>query len=453
MSKRWIIVGTLETLSPLSIHTGELENNLSLIEMDDRGQPFIPATAIKGLVRAIAAERGCNAEAIRQLLGDKPQGDDIKQSTGASAEFGNGFTSGATLRKRQQTAIHEGAGTKRDEHLREEYFAVAGTKFDVEIILDRADQDAAQLLVDLMASVDGASEASAIGSHTGQGFGLVRWHCESARYLGPTEIATWLASDCNWRDCATSSDLTGQALTTRTSKIERFAISMPIDGHFLTAGDEVKVGDNKVRHPFAASARRRAQLMGSGFDGPLKHQANKILRTLGKATQTPSPLELLFGTTKAKGLVSVTLFEGKKDQNPVQQEMVALDRFHGGAADQAKFAVSAYEAPTLEGHLEICFLRSPNRAATGKTYDKEERKLTPEALGLLALTLWDLDEGDIRFGLGTRKGWGQPKGIGLAALLNALGEKAKTNLGFDGSDGQAVIENSISALRNMGSAS
>ena len=71
------------------------------------------------------------------------------------------------------------------------------------------------------------------------------------------------------------------------------------------------------------------------------------------------------------------------------QEFVAIDRFTGGAADGAKFDAVLAGITTLAGTLTIDLARL-------KKVDDQFR-----SLGLLALVLRDLSEGDIVLGSGS----------------------------------------------------
>ncbi|MCI5133052.1 MAG: hypothetical protein D3904_16440, partial [Candidatus Electrothrix sp. EH2] len=72
-----------------------------------------------------------------------------------------------------------------------------------------------------------------------------------------------------------------------------------------------------------------------------------------------------------------------------QQDFVAIDRFHGGGKDGAKFAVEHSESPCFQGRITV------------------SRRVDESGKGLLALVLRDLREGDISFGFGANKGYGQ----------------------------------------------
>lgn len=84
-----------------------------------------------------------------------------------------------------------------------------------------------------------------------------------------------------------------------------------------------------------------------------------------------------------------------------RHEMVAIDRFTGGGKEGAKFNVDYVECPTLKGAIYLDIHRL--KAAKLKNY---EDALKP-TLGLISLLLRDLAEGDISFGFGANKGYGQ----------------------------------------------
>ena len=82
---------------------------------------------------------------------------------------------------------------------------------------------------------------------------------------------------------------------------------------------------------------------------------------------------------------------------------MAIDRFTGGVAGSAKFDAEAVYQPVLAGTITIDLKRMPLWG-----------------LGLLALVLRDLMEGDIPLGFGAGKGYGackaEIKGLQIAGL-------------------------------------
>ena len=164
--------------------------------------------------------------------------------------------------------------------------------------------------------------------------------------------------------------------------------------------------------------------------GVLRSRAEMILRTVGLDCAT-HPGDVTPITTKGKGTDAVVslirngsvkdgikpadlaarlfgfggwqsplnvprlnLSEGTPRPEDHHQEFVAIDRFTGGAADGAKFNADLAGATTLEGTLTLDLARL-------KLVDLE-----CASLGLLALVLRDLAEGDIPIGSGSAKGQG-----------------------------------------------
>lgn len=156
--------------------------------------------------------------------------------------------------------------------------------------------------------------------------------------------------------------------------------------------------------------------------GVLRSRAEMILRTLGVVIPEHPGHKDNAVSTKGKGTKLALDEVGTKDlasrlfgfsgwQSPLDvprlnlpeatprpddhhQEFVAIDRFTGGAADGAKFDADLAGATTLEGMLTLDLKRL-------ELVDQEYA-----ALGLLALVLRDLAEGDIPIGSGSAKGQG-----------------------------------------------
>lgn len=76
------------------------------------------------------------------------------------------------------------------------------------------------------------------------------------------------------------------------------------------------------------------------------------------------------------------------------QDFVAIDRFTGGGAESLKFDAKSFHRPVLRGSLTLD-LEAVQRARPGEW-----------CLGLMALVLRDLCEGDIPLGFGAAKGYG-----------------------------------------------
>jgi CRISPR/Cas system CSM-associated protein Csm3 (group 7 of RAMP superfamily) len=155
------------------------------------------------------------------------------------------------------------------------------------------------------------------------------------------------------------------------------------------------------------------------FRGAFRSHAEKILRTMGKKACYPDsksdscepiynkkkgitnlcPACQVFGAPGWRSPFQVTPFKPKSTEaelagSKFSQEFLAIDRFKGGGAESAKFNAESVYRPVLEGQIKL---------------DLTALKGTPAAawaIGLLALTLRDLQEGDITFGFGASKGYG-----------------------------------------------
>ena len=107
-------------------------------------------------------------------------------------------------------------------------------------------------------------------------------------------------------------------------------------------------------------------------------------------------VDLLFGGVGFCASLKVEVdFVGSENAKIHSQNLVAIDRFTGGAADSMLFEVRAFDRPRLKGRLSLderAFqLGQGNRSV---------------ATNLIAITLRDLANGYLPLGYGTNKGFG-----------------------------------------------
>lgn len=510
---RYIVEGFLKVLTPLAIRLGhegtdfpamapEVEPNappqleganagpapIAAIELDHRGLPFLPATAIKGLLRSHAASALDDqyAEMIQRLLGDLPRkGADAANpladaATGGIVDFRHAFLPPGCQPQarpaiRGRTALHEGSRTAEEGQLRHDRIVAPGTEFPVTILLTRATaQDVATLLA-LLALIGGADAASALGAGAAQGDGRVAWTLVSVRQFGPAEAVAWVNAPAGtgWQDHATEISLAPALLTTRSDLRIDLQLALQIEGHFLVGAQEIYTNDKgkeaRRTRPYRVDAddERIARLAGSSLDGALRAQARRIYRTISGDTKPwsaddtdlPPAFEALFGSPRQGSMLEVEtfLFSAKK---LVEHEFVAIDRLSGGSADEKKFALKAFEAPLLTGTLRLVMQRSVTPSLTGKSGMTLAVGISLPAIGLLALTLKDLASADIPLGHGTRKGYGGVAALtfangGWRALLEHLGAEAARMAGsvpsleaLERLAPHAVIELAVTALHD-----
>ena len=201
--------------------------------------------------------------------------------------------------------------------------------------------------------------------------------------------------------------------------------------------------------------------------GALRSRAEMILRTLGMDCAA-HPGDIRPVTTKGKGTEAVLaliqhgsakdkikpadlaarLFgfggwqspldvprlivpEGTPSPKEHHQEFVAIDRFTGGAANQAKFDAVLAGMTALTGTLTIDLNRL-------KQVDENLA-----ALGLLALVLRDFAEGDIPIGSGSSKGQGQ------CSVVATVIEKGTTHASLtDWFEHSNLLKKSLPALHD-----
>jgi CRISPR/Cas system CSM-associated protein Csm3 (group 7 of RAMP superfamily) len=145
--------------------------------------------------------------------------------------------------------------------------------------------------------------------------------------------------------------------------------------------------------------------------GVLRSRSEMILRTLGHPIPEPSEVKAvgnlteagrldlaskIFGASGWRAPLETSAFTWADSGQPhwLRQEFVAIDRFTGGAADSKKFNAHSVVGAKLKGTV---------------TLDLDRLKLCGTdayAAGLLALVLRDLAEGDLCFGSGSAKGYG-----------------------------------------------
>jgi hypothetical protein len=112
----------------------------------------------------------------------------------------------------------------------------------------------------------------------------------------------------------------------------------------------------------------------------------------------------VFGAAGWRSPLRVSDFVGSSLAT-LRQEFLAIDRFTGGGAEHLKFDAETADRPVLTGHISLD-LEALGDVGVGRW-----------ALGLLALTLRDLLEGDLTFGFGAAKGFGACEQVEIEELV------------------------------------
>lgn len=451
--RRWRIEGTLTARAPLHVGSGEVVERpgvehpdtgerveINGVAIDDRGLPCLPATALRGVVRGWLERAGAPPEVLRELFGSTELGGRAAFEDGFVArrpELGNPpphWDAESLTGVAARVAIDRGTRAAAPERLFHDAFVPPGVGFAVAVSGEVTDEEAAWLLAAVGAF--GEPGGPALGAGTGDGWGRMEWTPGSIRRLDGAAVASWLAAGApgaGWAIVGANGEEAGPELAERAAALRRRAqrpatLAVTVELVFespLLVNDPSRCGPPKRRdpdlpdHQALLDGRGRPYLPASSFRGALRSQAERILRTIaGDAAacgaglaeppcRPPAALaELaglcfacrLFGAAGWRSPLAVTDFTVAADHQAgerLTQQFVAIDRFTGGAATRFKFDAVAYHRPVLRGTLSLD-LDALESAACGLW-----------ALGLVALTLRDLCEGEIAFGFGAAKGYGR----------------------------------------------
>lgn len=455
--RRWMIVGTLTAHTPLHIGSGEvvdrekLKNQkarepikISGVATNKDGEPYLPASTLKGTLRAWANESGLNVY-TEALFGSE----DSKKpnAIGGKAEFldaqavshrvfqqeppywGEESWTGVTA----STAINRNTKTVLEDHLFHQEYVPAGVTFEVRIGGQDSEDDSDDELLELLALLEGFNQREvSLGADTANGWGLFDWFLTGVRILDSDGVKRWLTSGAtnvgyDMLQPVSPNDLAKyrqkgqmQAATIGSKSYVELEVALKFDSNFLV-NDPSRVKSDQSTYDQVPLLNEDGLVLlpPRSFRGALRSQAERILRTIGgdkTACQLGSDRECkpvykkddvkklcmackVFGAPGWRSPLRVAPFtpesnDAQQQGTVFQQEFVAIDRFKGGGADKFKFNAESFYAPTLKGTI-------------GLDLDALEKTGAEEwAIGLLALTLRDLIEGDISFGFGAGKGYG-----------------------------------------------
>lgn len=399
---------------------------------DSNKKPYIPGSTIKGnfrnwLKRNIK-ETPDVAALYKSLLGSPVVNDD--QGCGGSAEFHNatisrrlGETSNFPYWEEElqtsvetSTVINRVTGTVADQKLYYTEVVPPGVGFTM-IITGTMTEDELALLVAALDSgfVEDCADPITFGAGSGNGFGRFSLESIGIKRLGRTEVVQWLeGGSLNMAGAAMqplSQDDTKQYINTGKNSLKTPSVSAQISLDFAFAGPFLVNDPARDKdHPKPLQdTQGHARLPAKSFRGALRSQAEKIIRTLGgrccdpenpctpifSADEVDEQLCLacrIFGATGWKSRLSIKSVKYKGTVEPTEpepkQDFVAIDRFHGGGKDSAKF--------------DAAFSYQPKYTITMQA----NAGLADWAKGLLALLFRDFKEGDIFLGYGRSKGYG-----------------------------------------------
>jgi CRISPR/Cas system CSM-associated protein Csm3 (group 7 of RAMP superfamily) len=458
---RWLLEGTLTTLAPFHLGSGQAIKRTGLTEplsqevfvksvfRDTDGLPCIPGSSLKGVLRArLAAALGDQADVVLQVFG-KPEEEGrqspIQTGYAGRAEFHEsrapdqalpagqtpppfwnqwsnakltGLNANVAIRRRTRTAAHQ--------KLFHTEFVPPGIQFKVRITAQNLDGPHMASLLWALEQFNDPNRPLHLGADGGNDWGRFRWAASPIRKMTKADLAAWLRSPASGYKAleplapfALTPSIPVAAATGGDSIT--LHLTLRFDGPFLVkrpAPPKSKGGSEPNAEPYL-DARGRVVLPASAFRGVFRAQAERILRTLAPDEVTagawaPDPTEKSIEATTSQGIKALSpiakVFGATGWKSPVElsdfvcaegnpppvftHELVAIDRFTGGAAEGAKFKFRVAWRPVFTGTIT---LRRDRWRAVG---------VNDWACGLCALALRDLREGDLVFGLGSGKGYG-----------------------------------------------
>ncbi len=442
-------IGSSEYIHRKGIENDEKPVDINSVMTGNDERPIIPGSTLKGKLRQWLVNQNVDTSLMESVFGkehDEQEEDEQKrQGSGGRAEFHDAPLC-KILRGKQpypywqaerqtwvmaSTAIDRHTQTALDKSLHYTEAVPPGVHFRIMISGVMKDREVNLLLAALQACRDSETGIS-LGAGDADGMGKVGLYGDIlAEYMDSNSISAWLNSmtDFSKEDSSPLMAMMAMDDPTCTLKLDKTEIrerikeataqcipqppnlqldvTLQFDGPFLVS-DPVHKEKIDPEQPDLIPLRDKdgkPMLPTSSLRGALRSQAERIVRTLGGHccdTATPClsvckkedvanlcPVCQVFGAAGWKTTLRIHDFACiQVDRSLNRQDFVAIDRFHGGGKDEAKFAVEHSERPCFKGRLEL----SPRVESWGK--------------GLLALVLRDLQEGDITFGLGANKGYG-----------------------------------------------
>lgn len=466
-AERWCIKGILTTETPLHIGSGGTTERPELcrttrdghsepiqvaaVATDDRGRAYIPGTTLKGSLHAWARAHGLSEE-LRQAFGWYQH--DARAGHGGRAEFWDApITADASLASTPpywspqrhtgiaaSVALSRRTRTASDKRLFHQEYVPADVCFGVTIAGCLTENEVKALLA--LLEIPGL----ALGASTGNGWGQMTWVASKISHLDAASVRAWLAEPTSvgyqalrelpHETVVTWSGQAAQQARRHESGNTHLTLDLKLvfDGRFLvndTSQTQKPPGATDApsvpAHAPRRDARGHAYLPASSLRGALRSQAERILRTRAASLTVCSPdapcaavesLELLrercpacrvFGASGWRAPVQVSDFVAAHTATHLEatQDFLAIDRFTGSGVDGLKFDARAALRPTLSGRIRVDPMALERAGAW------------PWALGLLALALRDLVEGDLRLGFGAAKGYG-----GCRAQVTSVGVPA-----------------------------
>jgi CRISPR/Cas system CSM-associated protein Csm3 (group 7 of RAMP superfamily) len=446
---RWRITGRIKTGSPLHIGDGERLNistrscergsldgadpKFATVFTGHNGKPVIPATSLKGSLRAWAEAHHLDPQLVVDVFGNADGGGAVTFHDAPLAPF----PQPADTRVRfwceerstalsPQVVIDPHTRTAQEGLLYYVEYVPEGAEFTLAITGHNATPRQRSLLLYVLENAFRSDGRPArLGSQAANGWGKVSW---SRTGLEALDVKAWMAAPpLAWHKALKTIEPAEQAewlggMEAFHGNWEgrriRLRLTLEFDGAMLVndptrrkkAGQN---GEGAVGHAMIRTEQGAAYLPARSVRGAFRAQARRIWQTLAwenpeqnasVTRNTNAPREgdqerlaafyKAFGSTGWRAPIEFQDFKLTEPEKTHPQEFVAVDRFTGGAANEKKFNARGLWRPKFSGTVTIRADRWVNA------------KVGPWAWLLLAFALRDWTEGDGMIGFGGSKGYG-----------------------------------------------
>jgi CRISPR/Cas system CSM-associated protein Csm3 (group 7 of RAMP superfamily) len=507
---RWLISGTLKTISPLHVGDGQtIERTgwkveagpkkgqsvqIPSVATDIFSKPYLPGMSIKGNLRQWLETAGSSPIGLIDTVfgteSDKPS------AMGGKAEFWDAMYLREDSNCRnvphwdnsRSTGVMAFCATDRSRRVTAHSklfhieFVPPGVTFGLTVSGQNLDEDEISLLLLALEGFNRPSGCVTLGASTSSGWGRFSWHLERISRFTNCELPAWLQQKPlqSWDKFAVPLPKAEiEALLPRASSpaithgpFIEIGLDLQFEGPFLV--NDPAAAKNTPANDRTDTADQVPLCDISGFPylpaesvrGAMRSQAEKIIRTLNPAAACleRGPLSPcgtvynqksvenlclschIFGAPGWKGLLEWSDFTWNPEKNRPKKFLT-----------QQFVSIDRFTGGSLEDALfNIQYAYKPVlsgilRISMTRAADvpgKASWYLKPWAIGLLSLLLRDLAQGDIGFGFGNSKGFGACRASITSVKVSELNTIGTYRQMLDNFDVDESLLNSPYTLRN-----
>ena len=389
--------------------------------IDDKGQPYLPGSTLRGVLRDLALTCIDDNERINQLFGQQSLSgvisrlrvqDAFVKSTPAATNYSNSRMT--AFDKTLPTRINQGIKIDPIRNVVDEHklfqFEVVPEKTVFTLVLegDAVDKETLEILCQLLSGWD--EQRVALGRNHLKGNGRISCSITQVEVADKSSINDWLLGGNNSFYKVLNDLPKVDAFSSRHKHVLSYQLQCA--GMMLVNDpDRVKnkSDEHNPQHVFAQLESGQAMIPGKAIKGLLRAHARKILMTLlvndgvsAKAASSTSDhmLNQMFGSTAQASKLSISnALSLAAKPNARKQAFIAVDRFTGGVKEGALYQV--------EGTLNELFVGDVTFVSRQTSGRKNIETEMDWCKGLLCYVLRDFMQGDGYLGWGKSRGYGR----------------------------------------------